>query len=277
MYSSYTNLYQHTSQPQYGYSYSSGPDQPPPTNPYSLALEDGSAYQIGTVASSSPVTTHHVPPATSSTFAFAFPPQGVSDRPVSPVAPKPSSGSIASILSDRSPSAMSSKLPKKSTTPSSLSSTPTTPYKTHRRRRSTKNQSIDRDSLIIAMCKQGKPLSEVAQATGMESEEAVRSRYEHLCNQRVDWDKDDIECLRSLLEVGERAKWKFISAELSKDRNKRIPPTACQKKFRDMFGVAEASSMLGSSLAYVVFPDGWSCLDSKPISRASLQSVYESP
>lgn len=75
------------------------------------------------------------------------------------------------------------------------------------------------------------------------------------------WDEDDIETLRDLLELGERAKWKYISTELTRERNKRIPAVACQKKFKDMFGVAEASSALGSSLCYVVSPNGWACLD----------------
>lgn len=75
------------------------------------------------------------------------------------------------------------------------------------------------------------------------------------------WDNDDIETLRDLLEHGERAKWKYISSELTRERNKRIPAVACQKKFKDMFGVAEASSALGSSLCYVVAPNGWACLE----------------
>lgn len=75
------------------------------------------------------------------------------------------------------------------------------------------------------------------------------------------WDEDDVETLRDLLELGERAKWKYISTELTRERNKRIPAVACQKKFKDMFGVAEASSALGSSLCYVVSPNGWACLD----------------
>lgn len=74
------------------------------------------------------------------------------------------------------------------------------------------------------------------------------------------WSLEDIENLKELLDQGERAKWKYIASELTKERNKRITTQACQKKFKDMFGVAEASSPLGSSLAYVVSPDGWACL-----------------
>lgn len=75
------------------------------------------------------------------------------------------------------------------------------------------------------------------------------------------WDNDDVETLRDLLAHGERAKWKYISTELTRQRNKRIPAVACQKKFKDMFGAAEASSLLGSSLCYVVAEDGWACIE----------------
>lgn len=97
--------------------------------------------------------------------------------------------------------------------------------------------------------------------------------------QPISWNSDDIECLRALLEAGERAKWKFIAAELTKQRNKRIPAVACQKKFKDMFGVAESSSILGSSLCYIVPPDGWSCLNEfkRPAVTSSISTVYETP
>ncbi|ANB11349.1 adhesion and aggregation factor [Sugiyamaella lignohabitans] len=153
-------------------------------------------------------------------------------------------------------------------------------YRSHRRRRSAKSHSIDRDSVILSLYKQGKPLSEIARVAGLETEEEVRMHYELVINRRVDWNAEDIDCLKDLLEAGERAKWKYISDEVSRERNKRIPATACQKKFKEMFGVAEASSILGSSLCYVVFPDGWASLDTKPIDTSSstsrqLQSVYE--
>lgn len=97
--------------------------------------------------------------------------------------------------------------------------------------------------------------------------------------QPISWNDDDIECLRALLEAGERAKWKFIAAELTKQRNKRIPAVACQKKFKDMFGVAESSSILGSSLCYIVPPDGWGCLNDfkKPGISSTIPTVYETP
>ncbi|KAF5092246.1 hypothetical protein D0Z00_004676, partial [Geotrichum galactomycetum] len=87
------------------------------------------------------------------------------------------------------------------------------------------------------------------------------------------WDDDDVETLRELLELGERAKWKYISTELTRERNKRIPAVACQKKFKDMFGVAEASSALGSSLCYVVSPNGWACLGDSGAGSSSSRAV----
>jgi hypothetical protein len=87
------------------------------------------------------------------------------------------------------------------------------------------------------------------------------------------WDDDDVETLRELLELGERAKWKYISTELTRERNKRIPAVACQKKFKDMFGVAEASSALGSSLCYVVSPNGWACLGDSGAGSSNSRAV----
>lgn len=87
------------------------------------------------------------------------------------------------------------------------------------------------------------------------------------------WDDDDVETLRELLELGERAKWKYISTELTRERNKRIPAVACQKKFKDMFGVAEASSALGSSLCYVVSPNGWACLGDSGTGSSNTRAV----
>lgn len=74
------------------------------------------------------------------------------------------------------------------------------------------------------------------------------------------WNYEDVETLTDLMDQGERAKWKYIASELTKERGKRITASACQKKFKDMFGVAEASSPFGSSLPYVVAAEGWDCL-----------------
>lgn len=137
----------------------------------------------------------------------------------------------------------------------------------------------EQDSLILSLRKQqNKSWGEIAQIAKLDSEHAARLRYHQLTDEPTEplaWDKDDVDCLKELLETGERAKWKFISAELTKERNKRITAIACQKKFKEMFGVAESSSVLGSSLCYVVSPNGWNCLDqTKPISSSSMQSAY---
>lgn len=93
-----------------------------------------------------------------------------------------------------------------------------------------------------------------------------RARSEHArdvgdCQSNtIDWDSDDIDALVALLDKGEKIKWKYISGELYRSRGKRLTVTACQDKFREMFGVVEFASLLGSSLPYVAYPNGWDCL-----------------
>lgn len=132
--------------------------------------------------------------------------------------------------------------------------------------------TVDPDGIIVAMRKQGKSWSEIAAAVRMD-EYGVQVRYQRAINAQqpssspyvsqepVYWEKEDIDCLHELLEIGERAKWKYIATELTRERNKRMTAVACQKKFKEMFGVAEASSVLGSSLCYVVSANGWASLD----------------
>lgn len=132
--------------------------------------------------------------------------------------------------------------------------------------------TVDPDGLIVAMRKQGRSWSEIAAAVRMD-EYGVQVRYHramstqptssspYVSQEPVYWEKEDIDCLHELLEIGERAKWKYIATELTRERNKRMTAVACQKKFKEMFGVAEASSVLGSSLCYVVSANGWASLD----------------
>lgn len=140
----------------------------------------------------------------------------------------------------------------------------------------------EQDNIIMQGKMMGKTWSEIAVDAECDGPVTVLDRYNYLmvCSissgktQNIGptsipldilrWEPEDLETLRDLLEMGERAKWKYISSELTKERNKRIPAVACQKKFQDMFGVAEASSSLGSSLCYVVSPNGWSCLSETP-------------
>jgi hypothetical protein len=147
----------------------------------------------------------------------------------------------------------------------------------HRKRRSIRASitAIDNETIVLAMYKQGKSWQEIANAIKVESAEIAYARYGSLVDvsQTIEWDDQDVEALRDLLEPGERAKWKFVSSELSRERNKRITAVACQKKFKDMFGVAEASSILGSSLSYVVSPNGWDSLNSLPPPRAGSFSI----
>ena len=108
-----------------------------------------------------------------------------------------------------------------------------------------------------------------------QQQQQYHHHHHHPSQSQSYWDKDDLDTLKELLEIGERAKWKFISTELTRERNKRITAVASQKKFKDMFGVAEASSALGSSLCYVVTK--WLVLldQSKPLSTSAMQSTYQ--
>lgn len=165
--------------------------------------------------------------------------------------------------------------------------------------------TADQDQIILQGQKMGKSWKDIAAEARCESELAAMERHKFLtANGSMPtapsaapnlppsagpvadityWDAEDIEALRELLEDGERAKWKYISSELTRERNKRIPAVACQKKFKDMFGVAEASSALASSLCYVVHPNGWDCLEESSGNRtgatagSSVSSVYSYP
>ena len=190
----------------------------------------------------------HIPqPVSQSPLTFSYPPIGTAPITANPSGQVPRS-SLASILSS------DSTYPKSSYQPSTRS-----PQRSNSRRRS-----------VI-------PTTSSSTSTPRSQQQQQYHHHHHHPSQSQSyWDKDDLDTLKELLEIGERAKWKFISTELTRERNKRITAVASQKKFKDMFGVAEASSALGSSLCYVVPPNGWSCLDqSKPLSTSAMQSTYE--
>lgn len=71
------------------------------------------------------------------------------------------------------------------------------------------------------------------------------------------WSTADIQELRRQVELAEKFKWKYISDRLSSMENRRIPGVACHRKFKEMFGVAEAETKLKSSLFYVAYRSGW--------------------
>ena len=152
----------------------------------------------------------------------------------------------------------------------------------------------EQDELIMQSKKQGKSWEEIAAEVGCDCTKTVIERYNYLKHNggsssnddiitsgtihnsnssitdllpplpppdTMRWDDDDITMLQELLELGERAKWKYISGRLTKELNKIITAFECEKKFKYMFGVAEASSALGSSLSYVLSPNGWSSLE----------------
>lgn len=71
------------------------------------------------------------------------------------------------------------------------------------------------------------------------------------------WTPDATNELLKLLYPAEKYKWKFISDNLSERQEKRIPLKACKQKFEALFGEAEASSALQSSLFYIAYRSGW--------------------
>lgn len=71
------------------------------------------------------------------------------------------------------------------------------------------------------------------------------------------WTPSDVQELKRQVELAERFKWKYISDRIAAKQHHRIPAIACQRKFKEMFGVAEASSKLKSSLFYVAYRSGW--------------------
>ncbi|KAG5356781.1 hypothetical protein CKK34_6160 [Yarrowia sp. E02] len=122
----------------------------------------------------------------------------------------------------------------------------------------------EQDRLILSMKQENKTWQEIKEMVKGETPHNIQRRYEVLMAQRngnLIWEQDDLDALVDLLEAAERHKWKHISSELSRKLDKKVTPLACQKKFKEMFGVAENSSLLGSSLCYAYYDNGWSCVE----------------
>lgn len=77
------------------------------------------------------------------------------------------------------------------------------------------------------------------------------------------WSPKEHKELLRLLDAGERYKWKYISEQVSHSLSKRIPVRACRTKFEALFGKAENSSRLGSSLFYMAYRSGWLTLKNR--------------
>lgn len=122
----------------------------------------------------------------------------------------------------------------------------------------------EQDRLIISMKNENKTWQEIKEMVKGETPHNIQRRYEVLMaqmNGNLIWEQDDLDALVDLLEAAERHKWKHISSELSRKLDKKVTPLACQKKFKEMFGVAENSSLLGSSLCYAYYDGGWGCVE----------------
>lgn len=99
--------------------------------------------------------------------------------------------------------------------------------------------SSDQDATILQMKKDGKSWSEIANAAQCGNSLAARNRYQVLIGQQgsgaVVWDSDDAMGLKNLLDDGEKAKWDYISSELSRLRSKKIGSKDCQQRIKYLF------------------------------------------
>lgn len=108
-------------------------------------------------------------------------------------------------------------------------------------------------------------------------------------NENIDISKfteEDIIILNNILPLAEIHKWKYVSNKLSKRRSKKISAEYCMKKFHEMYGLPFNSEnsllhsnyllkfdkgqqkteenfegMVGSSIPYIVSPEGWNLID----------------
>lgn len=98
--------------------------------------------------------------------------------------------------------------------------------------------SSEQDKIILSMKKAGKGWHEIGEAAHCDNALAARNRYQVLMGQQgsgsVYWDPEDNMGLKALLDDGERAKWEFVAAELSKIRRKNITSPVVRAKVRDM-------------------------------------------
>lgn len=89
------------------------------------------------------------------------------------------------------------------------------------------------------MKKEGRPWTEICEAAKCGNSIAARNRYQVLIGQQgggaVVWEAEDTASLKKMLEDGEKAKWNYIANELSRVRNKKATPLACQKKIKELF------------------------------------------
>lgn len=108
--------------------------------------------------------------------------------------------------------------------------------RTKRKTKFTKKQ----DELILSLKKEGKSWAEIAEFSGVGSFLAARNRYQVIVGQQGNnnsssWNGEDTETLRSMLDDGELAKWKYISVKLNKATNKYFSPKECRDMVRCLF------------------------------------------
>lgn len=70
--------------------------------------------------------------------------------------------------------------------------------------------------------------------------------------------KEDVYILKSLLQNGEKMKWRFISSKISSITGRRATSTTCYKKVKELYKLPSEKhiGVLGSSVNYIVH-DSW--------------------
>ncbi len=99
--------------------------------------------------------------------------------------------------------------------------------------------SKEQDELILSMKKQGKSWVEISEKAKCGNFLAARNRYQVLIGQQgggaVAWSYEDTIGLQSLLDKGEKEKWKFIATELTKVTSKRFTDVQCREMIKQLF------------------------------------------
>ncbi len=97
----------------------------------------------------------------------------------------------------------------------------------------------EQDDLILSLKKQGRSWVEIAEQVKCGNFLAARNRYQVLIGQQgggaVAWSYEDTIRLQSLLDKGEKEKWKFIATELTKVTSKRFTDVQCRDMIKELF------------------------------------------
>lgn len=97
----------------------------------------------------------------------------------------------------------------------------------------------EQDEVILEMKARGANWSEIAEHAQCDNSLAARNRYQVLIGQQGGgthtWSREECRALQTLLDEGERAKWLYIAAELTKKQKKEFTIEACHYKISQLF------------------------------------------